>query len=158
MTRIPTIGPISPDQQAGNNDLRDVEMDDFLQLLIAELQNQDPLSPMENSEILQQISQIREISATNLLSETLESVLSGQNLATASSLIGKTIRATTDDGQEVVGVVDRVSFEREDDGKTRRLRVHVGEHQIALENVREIVAEWKPGDGETSGGEEDLLP
>jgi flagellar hook assembly protein FlgD len=40
---------------------------------------------MENSELVQQISQIREISATNQLTDTLTSVLMGQNTATASS-------------------------------------------------------------------------
>ena len=37
----------------------DIDIDEFLALMIAELQNQDPLDPMDNSEMVQQIGQIR---------------------------------------------------------------------------------------------------
>lgn len=143
MSRIPTI---EPNQQATAgvnqpaNDLRDVDLDSFLQLLITEMQNQDPLNPMENSEILQQISQIREISATDKLSDTLSAVRLGQNMTTASSLIGKQVTALSDDAEEVEGVVERVSvITDENDEATRVLRVHVGNHDIRLDNIREIV-------------------
>ena len=142
MSRIPTTAPVqsTTPSEAGPNDLRDVDLDEFLQLMITELQNQDPLNPMDNSEILQQISQIREISATNKLSDTLEAVLLGQNMSTASSLIGKRIHALTDDAQDIEGVVDRVTVDIDrGDASTRVLRVHVGEHKINLNNVREIV-------------------
>lgn len=126
--------------QTQANDLREVDMDQFLQLLIAELQQQDPLSPMENSEILEQIGQIREISATNQLSDTLTSVQSGQQLATASGLIGKTVSALTDSATNVEGVVDRVSIEQDENDETQRvLRVHIGDDKISLENIREIL-------------------
>jgi len=108
-----------------------------LQLLITELQNQDPLNPLDNSEILQQITQIREIGATNLLSETLQSVLTGQNVATASSLIGRRVSALTDDAENIEGEVERVSVEVGEDD-TQKLRLHIGESVISLSNVREI--------------------
>lgn len=145
MSRIPVTTPIqqtTPNIGRQTNDLRDVGVDQFLQLMIAELQNQDPLNPLDNSELVQQISQIREISATNQLSETLSAVLLGQNMTTASSLIGKRITALTDDIENVEGVVDRVSVTIDDnDEATRVLRVHVGEHSIQLDNVREIITD-----------------
>ena len=142
MTRAPSnVGAQTTPAQQGPRDLRDVDLDQFLQLLIAEMQNQDPLDPMDNSEILQQISQIREISATDQLSDTLQSVLTGQNLTTASSLIGKQITALTDDAQNITGIVDRVSVETGEDDSQRILRVHVQEHRIELKNIREIVDE-----------------
>jgi flagellar basal-body rod modification protein FlgD len=145
LSRIPVTTPIqqtTPNIGRQTNDLRDVGVDQFLQLMIAELQNQDPLNPLDNSELVQQISQIREISATNQLSETLSAVLLGQNMTTASSLIGKRITALTDDIENVEGVVDRVSVTIDDnDEATRVLRVHVGEHSIQLDNVREIITD-----------------
>ena len=123
--------------QPSGNDLRDVDLDHFLKLLITELQNQDPLNPLDNSEILQQISQIREIGATNLLTETLQTVLTGQNLATASSLIGRRVNALTDDAENIEGEVDRVSMETGADDQ-RILRVHIGDGSVKLENIREI--------------------
>lgn len=143
MTRAPSnVGAETTPVQRGPRDLRDVDLDQFLQLLIAEMQNQDPLDPMDNSEILQQISQIREISATDQLSDTLQAVLTGQNLTTASSLIGKQVTALSDDAENINGIVDRVSVETSpDDDSQRILRVHVGEHRIELKNIREIVDE-----------------
>ena len=140
MSRITAaaIGP--PQSSTTGNDLRDVDLGQFLKLLITELQNQDPLDPMDNSEIVQQLSQIREIGATNLLTETLQSIRDGQNLATASSLIGKEIVALTDSGQEVRGIVKRVSMETEPGGSDiRTLRVHIGDQAIQLDNIREVL-------------------
>ena len=77
MSQIPSVGnnPSSPQgaaaSQSNTDDaLRGLGMDDFLKLMITQMQNQDPLDPMSNSEMLQQISQIRAIGATAELSET----------------------------------------------------------------------------------------
>ena len=122
------------------NSLQDLEIDQFLNLMIAELQNQDPLNPMDNAQMLEQINQLRQISSNDKLSGTLDAVLTGQNLTTASGLIGKEVHALTDDSKDVVGIVDRVSVVTTEDGKgTRRLRVHVGENSIDLNNIREIL-------------------
>ena len=140
MSRVPSAstlgGGTSGAGQTTGNDLRDVDLDSFLDLLIAEMQNQDPLDPLDNSELLQQVSQIREIGATNKLTETLDAVLTGQNLSTASGLIGKQVRALTDENENVSGVVDKVSVEGSGDQRT--LRVHIGAEKVKLENVREV--------------------
>jgi flagellar basal-body rod modification protein FlgD len=90
------------------NSIEDLDLDVFLNLMLTELQNQDPLNPMENDELLNTISQIREISANDKLSETLESVLLGQNVATATSLIGTEVEGLTDSGRRVTGEVRNV--------------------------------------------------
>lgn len=89
--------------------LNEVNVDDFLKLMIAELQNQDPLNPLENDELVAQMSQIRSVAATDKLTSTLDSVLLGQNIASATNLIGADIDGISDDGQRVTGVVRRVS-------------------------------------------------
>lgn len=116
-----------------NQNLQELDIEDFLGLMLAELQNQDPLNPMENNELLQQISQIREIGATSQLTDTLESVLRGQNLTSASSLLDKQVKALTDDGRTIAGQVTRVSLDADD------VRLHVGAERVALNNVSEII-------------------
>ena len=143
MSRVPAVGPIArPDSaQPASNDLANVGVDTFLKLMIAELQNQDPLNPLDNSELVQQIGQIREISATNQLTDTLQSIITGQNLATASSLIGQNVSALADDGSMVEGSVDRVSIEASDDDNSQRtIKVHIEGQSIALRNIREVIA------------------
>ncbi len=112
-------------------DLRELNMDHFLQLMITELQNQDPLDPMENSEMLQQISQIREIGATDQLRESLDSMQQSQGISTASGLIGKQVQALTDDGYVLFGVVQSVQLAPNDDGtRDMTLKVNTGEQTV----------------------------
>lgn len=141
MSRVNGFTPTLPSATTGSkSDLRDVDVNDFLTLMIAELQNQDPLNPMDNAQMLEQIGQIRQISSTNQLTESLSAMFIGQNLSTATSLIGKRVSALTDDGKNVEGVVDRVTVEvdQKDDAK-RTLSVHMGDKTVQLKNVREIV-------------------
>ena len=132
----------SAQQQSGqfggtNGAYNDLDIDQFLKLLISELQNQDPLDPMENSEMVQQIGQIREIGATDQLTRTLSNLSSSQELVTASSLIGSTITGLADDSTNVQGVVDRITVETTDENQ-RSVKVHVGEKTMDINNIREI--------------------
>lgn len=124
----------------GNLGLGAVGLEDFLSLMIAEMQNQDPLDPMKNTEMLQQLSQIRSIGATDKLTNTLDAVLLGQHLTTASSLIGREVDALSDDGVNVQGRVDRVTVTPAADGRPTTIRVHVGGDAIALNNIRQILS------------------
>jgi len=141
------MGTQGQQNPTGANAIQDVDLDDFLKLLIAELQNQDPLNPMENSEMLQQISQIREIESNDRLTETLESVLLGQSLTTASSLIGRSIVAMAEDGATVTGCVDRVSIV---DGMPK---LNVDGQVLDLKNVSEILDESTGSQENDSSGE-----
>lgn len=105
--------------------LQDLDLDHFLQLMIAELQNQDPLDPMDNSQMLEQISTIREISSTDKLNDTLAAVRLGQDLSTAGTLIGKEIRASSTGGREVRGIVERAALETNEQTDVRELFVHL---------------------------------
>jgi flagellar basal-body rod modification protein FlgD len=141
-----TISPVSSGLSASSasgkekpHDLKDLDIDQFLQLMIAELTNQDPLNPMDNTQLVQQIGEIRQISATTQLSETLLSVQAGQSLTTASSLIGKHVTALTDDQQNVVGKVDKVTVDVDPKNADKRTyNVHIGDKTIPLKNVREV--------------------
>lgn len=111
--------------------INDLDMDQFLQLMIAELQNQDPLDPTKNSEMLQQIGQIREIGATDQLRSSLDSLQQSQGISTASSLIGKQVQALTDDGYVLFGVVNSVQLTpNDDDTRELRLKVNTGDQVV----------------------------
>jgi flagellar basal-body rod modification protein FlgD len=141
MASISALNPsISSAAQADKpHDLKDLDVDQFLKLMITELTNQDPLNPMDNTQLVEQIGQIRQITATTQLSETLAVLQAGQNLTTASSLIGKKVTALTDQNENVSGVVDKVTIEIDSQNDDKRTyRVHVGNHNIDLKNVREV--------------------
>jgi flagellar basal-body rod modification protein FlgD len=130
---IGSTGASNSSTGATNDALRGLDMDQFLKLMIAELQNQDPLNPMDNTQILEQIGQLRSIGATAQLTDTLGAVLMGQNVTTASSLIDRNVKALTDDGQTIEGKVNRVSI------VDRTVKLHLGESTVALSNVSEIL-------------------
>jgi flagellar basal-body rod modification protein FlgD len=112
MTRISSIGATTQQPRNSSADaINDIDLGTFLELMIAELQNQDPLNPLDNKDMLAQISQIREVGATDKLTETLNSVLLGQSIASATNLIGAEIDALSDDNQKVTGIVKQVSIE-----------------------------------------------
>lgn len=118
--------------------LKDVDVDQFLELLIAEMQNQDPMNPMDNAQMIEQIGQIRSISATSALTDTLSALSSNQQLVTASGLIGREVTGLSDVG-EVTGLVDRVTVEvDENDQNSRTVKVHVGERTMDIDNIRQI--------------------
>jgi hypothetical protein len=114
MSQIPsTAGTSGTNQPFQSKDaINDIDLSTFLKLMIAELQNQDPLNPLDNKDMLAQISQIREVGATDKLTETLEAVLLGQNISSATNLIGADITALSDDAEAVTGIVNRVSIEK----------------------------------------------
>lgn len=114
MSQIPSLlnNTAASSTTSSNFDtLNDLNLDAFLKLLITEMQNQDPLNPMDNSEMLAQINQLRQIGSTDKLTKTLDSVLLGQNISASTGLIGQDIQAVSDDGQRVAGTVTRVSIE-----------------------------------------------
>ncbi len=128
-------GQTGAQNPTGQDAFRNLDMDEFLKMMIVELQNQDPLNPMDNQQILQQISQIREIESNLRMTDTLDSVLVGQNLASAVALLGKLIVGLSDAGQKVTGVVERVSMA---EGK---VKLHVGESTVSLKNIEQIMSE-----------------
>lgn len=145
MTTIPGVNRSnsssgSTSQTSGSNGLADVDLDQFLGLLITELQNQDPLNPMDNAQMLEQISQIRQIGSTNKLTDTLSTLAIGQELSMASSLIGKEINALDVNSKDVTGVVDRVAVQTDPkDNNNRKVQVHIGDSIVDIKNIREIV-------------------
>jgi flagellar basal-body rod modification protein FlgD len=112
MSRIPSSFGAAGNQRTGSSTdaINNLDLDVFLKLMIKELQTQDPLNPLDNRDMLAQISQIREVGATDKLTQTLDSVLLGQNISSAANLIGTDVTALSDDGQNIHGLVSRVSI------------------------------------------------
>lgn len=124
----------------GVRDMKDLDVNQFLQLMIAELTNQDPLNPMDNTQLVQQIGELRSIAASDQLTNTLQSMQTQQSLTTASSLIGKNVAALSADGGNITGEVSSVSVEVDPNNNAKRsYRVKIGDQSIDLNNVREVL-------------------
>ena len=74
----------------------------FLELMITQLNNQDPMKPMENGEFLGQIAQFSTVSGIQDLQNsfsTLSNALTSNQALQASSLIGRTVLIDTVDSK-----------------------------------------------------------
>lgn len=77
----------------------------FLQLLLAQLKTQDPTSPMDTSQFMQQLATFNQVEQTMTTNSKLDALLTSQALSQAESLIGRTVSSA--DGEtsgEVVSV------------------------------------------------------
>lgn len=134
-----TTSQTSSTPQIQGNGFDDISSGQFMALLINELQNQDPLNPMENSDMVNQISQIRNIGATDQLTQTLSSLRESQELVTASGLIGQNVQGLADDASAIDGLVDRVTVQIDNENNSRKVKVHVGNQTMDIKNIRTIL-------------------
>jgi flagellar basal-body rod modification protein FlgD len=120
--------------------LNNIDVTKFLDLMMTELRNQDPLNPTDNAQLMEQIGQLRSITANDQLMSTLSSFATTQEFTTASSMIGKKIKGLDREAKEVNGAVSSVSVKiDEKDRNKRQVQVHVGSQIVDIKNVREIV-------------------
>lgn len=82
---------------------------DFTKIIISELSNQDPLSPSDTNALLQQLSTIRSIQSDIDLSDKLKSLVTENQLASASNMIGKVVGGLDEDNYRVIGQANSVS-------------------------------------------------
>ncbi|MFO0885787.1 MAG: flagellar hook capping FlgD N-terminal domain-containing protein [Pirellulales bacterium] len=143
MATVPGVGSSNGTDSTSTvkkpHSLDELGSSEFFQLIIKQLQSQDPLSPTDNDKLMQQISTIRNIGASDKLSTALSSVQTGQSMATATSMIGKTVKALADDGSEVSGVVSKLTISVDaKDSTVRTYKVQINDKSIDLKNVREV--------------------
>lgn len=90
---------------------KELGRDAFLQLLVLELQNQDPLEPVKNSEMVAQLAQFSSLEQMEALNGSFE-LLSGNvdqlNFISAQGLLGKYVEGMNEDGEVKTGFVDSV--------------------------------------------------
>jgi flagellar basal-body rod modification protein FlgD len=87
---------------------------DFLKLLMAQLQNQDPMKPMDDTQMIAQMAQFSALEETQSLKAVIQQSSNNQTVAQAAALIGKYIRADQTDASVVTGAVTGVRFETTD--------------------------------------------
>jgi flagellar basal-body rod modification protein FlgD len=81
---------------SNDNDKDVVNKDQFLTMLIAQLQNQDPLNPMEGTDFTAQLAQFSSLEQLTNMNTNLETLFANQQISNrveAVNLIGKDITA-----------------------------------------------------------------
>ena len=111
----PTTPPASGSTTTGLNSM---SSSDFLNLMITQLQQQDPLNPSSSDQLMSQMSEIKQMQSSDTLNNTLGGLntsLSGlslqQSISAAGNLIGKQIKGTDPTGVAVSGTVNAVTVQ-----------------------------------------------
>jgi flagellar basal-body rod modification protein FlgD len=141
---------------AGISASRETGVNDFLKLLIAQLQHQDPLNPLDSREFTSQLAQfsaLEEAIKTNRLLETLALYEASANNARALGLIGREVVAGGDTFHLSEGKGSYLSFTLDGPTAETRLRIYDSGNRL----VREVelgpmesgyhVWEWNGRDG-----------
>ena len=98
-TTAPTSGASAPsmasvrDANANANDAASSQ-DRFLKLLVAQLNNQDPMNPMDNAQMTSQIAQINTVTGIQQLNETVKGLVgqfASQQLMQGSAMVGRQV-------------------------------------------------------------------
>jgi flagellar basal-body rod modification protein FlgD len=120
---------VSAASERGSN--KQLGKDDFLKILITQLQNQDPLQPLEDKEFIAQMAQFSSVEQLSNISTEIS--LMRQSLGSVSGLIGKQvswINTSADDSDTVKsGIVEAIAMK---DGKQYAI---VDGESIDLTNV-----------------------
>jgi flagellar basal-body rod modification protein FlgD len=112
ISSISSSGQSQSIQQAGSRGT--LTQEDFLNLVITQLRNQDPLQPMSSGEMASQMTQFGILDSVNVMNENMEGMLAYQasmyNL-TVSNLIGKKVETVGNSLTIEEGAVSKASYQ-----------------------------------------------
>ncbi len=122
-----------------NNVNNELGQDEFLKLLVAQLKNQDPMSPMQDTDFIAQMAQFSALEQTSNMAESIKKLTStmtmlySQSLFTqGAALIGKEAQAVDSTGAEITGIITSVSLQN------NTLAIEIGDKVFGMENIKAI--------------------
>ncbi len=131
-----TVAPTSSASAAAPTSNFKLKTEDFINLMVTQLQNQDPLEPAKNEQLLAQMSQIGQLESSTQLQKSLETMTLQSNIASAGNMIGKTVTGLAEFGDETVDVTGTVDSVRVEGGNVW-LEMDNG-HSLRLDRVTHV--------------------
>jgi flagellar basal-body rod modification protein FlgD len=134
----PNTAVTNPASQLGEND--------FLKLLVAQLKYQDPMSPTDNNQFMQEQASFSTVEGVNNLSATMKAMQASDQQAQSVALIGKQVSYVAADNTLGTGVVSSVT------SLNGTLTVHVGNTDIDPSTIVQVADASSGTDTTTSTG------
>lgn len=104
----------------------------FLRLLVTQLQNQDPLDPISDRDFINQLAQLNSLQSLQTLNASFAQNLKLQQLTQGADLIGRRIDFRPTGGAPTTGTVDSVAVEN------GQFVLRVGKNSVPLDNVTSV--------------------
>jgi len=105
---------------------------DYMKLLIAQMQNQNPLEPMSNTEMASQMAQFSQLQQLEEMNTSFSRVLRDTQLNYANSLIGKRVVFADGTGGYTAGAVEAVGIYEDD------IVLKVGSYEVSIGDLLAI--------------------
>lgn len=102
---VPAIGNTANAAQSATGKAQTVDYQSFLRLLVAQMKNQDPTSPMESTDYVAQLATFSQVEQSVQINSKLDGILQASTFAQAGDLIGREIESA--DGK-IKGTVESV--------------------------------------------------
>lgn len=117
----------------GTSNKLQLKAEDFVKMMITQLQQQDPMEPAKNDQLLAQMSQIGQLQSSTQLQESLQGLVQQNQIGSAAGLIGKSVQGLDADNSAIAGLVTSVRVE----GNNVNLELDNGK-SLALNRVTSI--------------------
>ena len=128
----PTTSTSTATDQPATRKNGTLDKDDFLKLLVTQLQHQDPLNPMDDMQFMSQMAQFSTLEQITNLGADIERLSFSGQVSESVALIGRTVTYEAKDGSIEQGTVQGVEIE---DGK---IRVSVDGTKIEPASIRSV--------------------
>jgi flagellar basal-body rod modification protein FlgD len=107
-----TAGPHTGSTTASNPKAA-LDKDGFLKLFVAQLQHQDPSSPMDTNDSMQQMSSFSMVEQITNMATTNTKIAASLNTSSAVGLIGRTVTYLDSSDQLKTGKVEKVATSKD---------------------------------------------
>ena len=124
--------PTAPGTTTTTSATQGMGKDTFLKLLVAQMKYQNPMSPTDGTQFLAQTAQFSMVEKLEELAKQSTELLSAQQSATATGMLGQTIVATGKDGKDITGIVTGMRITA--DGPVLK----IGNAEVAYSAVKEV--------------------
>ncbi|HEX2902104.1 MAG TPA: flagellar hook capping FlgD N-terminal domain-containing protein [Jatrophihabitans sp.] len=111
----------------------------FLQLLVAQLQYQDPSKPVDTSAFMNETATLTQVQTMEQSAQNSTQLLSAQRAQTATNLVGHTVTYLADDGTTQSGEVTAATI------SAANPLLKIGTSSISLDQVQQVVASTTAG-------------
>jgi flagellar basal-body rod modification protein FlgD len=143
-----SVNPTSPTTSGSSspvNPSTNLNDSDFLQLLVAQLKYQDPMSPTDDQSFIQEQAQFSTVEGITSMQSTLTAMNAQQQMSSAVNLIGTQVQYTASDGSTASGIVSAVA------SSSGAVSLKVGSASVALSSINEVTLP-SGTTGATTGG------
>lgn len=133
----PTGATVQPSASGGSTSVADntqLSSKAFLQLLVAQLQYQDPSKPVDTSSFMNETATLTQVQAMEQSSQISTQMLTAQRAQTASSLVGHTVSYLTNTGMTATGFVSAATISAADP------ILRIGTDDVNLSQIQQVLA------------------